>query len=128
MIVVMVEVWLGNLYGNNKGNQNNAVDIVTDSRMDGRGVGLQITVGEEFLSPPPHIIQTYFRSRWLFARGGKPVRAWSSPPTSAQVKNTWSSTSSTPYAFIQFQKRFLVFRVPDDRQSPEPQLRINEIF
>jgi hypothetical protein len=57
--------------------------------------------GQEF--SPLHDVQTgtgaYHRPRGSFL-GGKPVKLTTHLPTSAEVKNTWTDTSTPPYVFM----------------------------
>jgi hypothetical protein len=88
--------------------RDNAVGIATGYGLDGRGVGVRVPVGGRFLSPPqrpdqlwspPSLLSSGYRR--LFPRGkAAGARSLSlTPPTSAEVNNTWIFTPTSPYAF-----------------------------
>jgi hypothetical protein len=72
--------------------RDSAVGIAAGYRLDGLWGGLRVRVGKRFFSfpLPPN---RGSKVQWL----GR--EADHSPPTSAEVKNTWIYTSSAPYVF-----------------------------
>jgi hypothetical protein len=82
--------------------------IATGYGLGGRGVGVRVPVGVVFLcstssrpvlgptQPPIQLVPGA-----LSPRVKRPVReADHSPPTSAELKNTWIYTSTPPYVFM----------------------------
>jgi hypothetical protein len=86
----------------------NVVGIATGYRMDDRGVGVRVPVGQEFSLL--HVVQTgsgvHPTSYSMDSGGSFPgVKAAGcesdhSPPASAEVKKMWIYTSTPPYAFM----------------------------
>jgi hypothetical protein len=84
-----------------------AAGIATGYGMDDRGVGVQVPIGEKIFSTSsgPVLGPTEPPIKWIqgdLSPGVKqPGReADHSPPTSAEVKNTWMYISNPPYVFM----------------------------
>jgi hypothetical protein len=86
---------------------DSSVGIATGYGLDGREVGVRVLVRSKMFSSPRHPDQFWGPPSLLFNgyRGFSPGikrpgrEADHSPPTSANVKNTWIHTSTPPYAF-----------------------------
>jgi hypothetical protein len=80
--------------------RDSAVGIATGYGLDGRGVGIQAPVGARFF--PRHIfhISTGVPGAPSPEVKGPGRVADHSPPTSAEVKNTWIYESATPFVFM----------------------------
>jgi hypothetical protein len=90
------------------GSRDSAVGIATGYGLDGRGVGVRVPVGARF--SPLHVVQTGpgaspasypMGSGSSFPGVKRPGReADDSPPTNAEVNNTWIYTSTPLYVFV----------------------------
>jgi hypothetical protein len=86
-----------------KGSRDSSVGIATGYGLDDRGVGVRVPIGERFFSSPSHSDRPLIQ--WVPGALSPGVKrqgreADHSPPTSAEVKNTWIYTSTPPYAFM----------------------------
>jgi hypothetical protein len=85
-----------------------AVSIATGYCLDGWGVRVRVPVGARFFSPhrpdwfwgPPSLLSNgyWVASSLEVKRPGR--EADHSPPTNAEVKNTWIYASTPPYVFM----------------------------
>jgi hypothetical protein len=88
--------------------RDSAVGIATGYGLDGRGVGIRVPVGARiFSSPrrpdgfwgPPSLLSNGYRELSVGVK--RPGReADHSPLTTADVKNTWIYTSTSPYVLM----------------------------
>jgi hypothetical protein len=88
---------------------DSTVGTATGYGLDGLGVEVRVLVGTGFFSSPsrpdrfwcpPSLLTNEYQGS-LFPGVKRPRReAHHSPPTSAEVKNTWIYTSNTPYVFM----------------------------
>jgi hypothetical protein len=84
------------------------VGIATGYGLDDRGVGVRVAVGSRIFTSsyrtdrlwgPPNLPYNGYRGSFLGVK--RPEReADHSPPTSAEVKKMWISTSTPPYVFM----------------------------
>jgi hypothetical protein len=89
-----------------KYNSRHLLGIATGYGLDGRGVGVRVSVGTRIFTSPRRL-DWLWGSPTLLSNGGfslgvkRPGReADRSPPTSAEVKKTWVHTSTPPYVFM----------------------------
>jgi hypothetical protein len=83
--------------------RGSVVGIATGYELGRRGVGVRVPVGRDF--SPLHVVQTGSRAQpapGALSLGVKRPEdeADHSPPTSAEVKNTWIYTTTPPHVFM----------------------------
>jgi hypothetical protein len=89
--------------------RDSAVSIVAGYGLDDQGVRVRVPVGARIfhfsMSPRPALGSTRPPIQWVTGALSLGVKrpgreADLSPPISAEVKKMWTSTSTSPYAFI----------------------------
>jgi hypothetical protein len=86
------------------GSRDSSVGIATGYRLDDGGVGVQVLVEARIFSSPCRPGR-FWGPPSLLTNGHRGVKrprseADHSPPTSAEIRKTWSYTSTLQYAFI----------------------------